>query len=486
MDSSMPDTSPNPSPSSGSSEPLISRRSALGSCIQGAGTLALTSMLQDELSAGATTELPSGTRARPGHHPARARRVIFLWMSGGPSQMDTFDPKPAINRLAREKENVTEAPFHFERHGQSGLWVSELLPNIARHADDLCVIRSMKGETNTHEHAQTFVMTGVPQNKTPVPTIGNWVVYGLGSESENLPALISIGQVHPRISEPYFLPAWTQGVQLAVESRGKKGRAEPLIANLSNGWQGVDHQRQQLDLIQRLNHEHRRGRTGNGALEARIQTFERAFRLQVEAPDAFDISGESPATLERYGVGQAETDDYARRCIVARRMAERGVRFTIVPFSRAPESQKLARLYGWDSHEQNNEITPILCKRHDQPIAALLDDLKERGLLEDTLVFWGGEFGRTAGSRAGKAGREHNCDGYTVFLAGGGVRGGLAHGRSGELGKGVVEDEVHVHDLNATILHLLGLDHERLTYRASGRDFRLTDVYGRVVEEIIA
>ena len=187
-----------------------------------------------------------------------------------------------------------------------------------------------------------------------------------------------------------------------------------------------------------------------------------------------------------YGVGQEETDEYARRCIIARRMAERGVRFMVVPFSRPPESQPLARKYGWDSHEQNNELTPILCRRHDQPIAALLTDLKQRGLLEDTLVFWGGEFGRAAGSRAGKKGREHNCNGYTIFLAGGGVKGGIAYGQSGPTANGVVENEVHVHDLNATILHLLGLDHEKLTYRASGRNFRLTDVYGKVVKDIIA
>jgi len=407
-------------------------------------------------------------------------------MSGGPSQIDTFDPKPAINKLAKEKQNVTEAPFRFERYGQSGLWVSELLPHIAQHADDLCVIRSMKGETNTHEHAQTFVMTGVPQNKTPVPTIGSWVVYGLGCESRNLPALVSLGDSNPKVSETYFLPAWTQGTILNVDRRKKKGKEQPLIPNLDNGWLTREQQRKQLDLLERMNRAHRIGRTGNDRLDARIESFERAFRMQIEARDVFDISGESEATKSMYGVGRAETDDYARRCIVARRLAERDVRFVLVPYSRAPESQPLARMYGWDSHEQNNKLTPILCRRHDQPVAALLADLKQRGMLDDTLVFWGGEFGRTAGSRPGKAGREHNCNGYTVFLAGGGVRGGLAYGKSGETANGVVENEVHVHDLNATILHLLGLDHEKLTYRASGRDFRLTDVYGDVVHDIIA
>jgi len=208
--------------------------------------------------------------------------------------------------------------------------------------------------------------------------------------------------------------------------------------------------------------------------------------MQAEATDAFDISRESEATRRAYGVGQAQTDGYARRCIVARRMAERGVRFIIVPHSQPPKSHALASKYGWDSHEQNNELTPILCKRHDQPIAALIADLRQRGLLEDTLVVWGGEFGRTAGSRAGKAGREHNCNGYTMFLAGGGTRGGLTHGTTGPTANGILEGKVHVHDLNATILHLLGLDHEKLTYRASGRDFRLTDVYGHVVHELLA
>ena len=466
--------------------PLISRRSALGRSFNGLGTIALTSMLQDNLLANEQIQ-PATIEARPGHHAPKAKRVIFLWMSGGPSQIDTFDPKPAINQLAKEKENVTEAPFQFAQHGESGMWVSELLPHIAKHSDDLCVIRSMKGETNTHEHAQTFVMTGQPQNKTPVPTIGNWVVYGLGCESENLPALICIGQkTNPDVSESYFLPAWTQGVVLNDDRGKKKKTGDQLILNLKNNWLSQDQQRQQLDLLRKMNESHASSRSSDDRLGARIESFERAFRMQTQAPDAFDISQETESTFNSYGVGRKETDEYARRCIIARRMAERGVRFILVPFSRPPEDQKLARMYGWDSHEQNNTLTPLLCKRHDQPIAALLEDLKNRNMLEDTLVFWGGEFGRTAGSRAGKAGREHNCNGYSIFLAGGGVKGGLTYGKTGETANGIVENEVHVHDLNATILHLLGLDHERLIYRASGRQFRLTDVYGNIVHDIIA
>ena len=471
-----------------SNSPLISRRSLLGRSVNGLGALALTSMLQDDLFAGNSVSTPA-INARPGHHPAKAKRVIFLWMSGGPSQIDTFDPKPDINKLAAEKENVTEAPFQFNQHGDSGLWISELLPHIARHADDLCVIRSMKGETNTHEHAQTFVMTGVPQNNTPVPTMGHWLVYGLGCECDNLPAFVSIGQnVNPDVSNSYFLPAWTQGVVLNDEKKkkSKSGQPAPLISNLKNGWLSEAQQRKQLDFIRKMNEAHAAGRTADDRLNTRIESFERAFRMQVQAPDAFDVSQETEATRKLYGIGQSETDEYAQRCIIARRMAERGVRFILVPFSRAPESEKLARTYGWDSHEQNNKLTPLLCKRHDQPIAALLTDLKQRGMLDDTLVFWGGEFGRTAGSRAGKAGREHNCNGYSIFLAGGGVKGGLAYGKTGPTANGVVENEVHVHDLNATILHLLGLDHERLTYQASGRHFRLTDVYGNVVDDVIA
>lgn len=470
-----------------SDQPLISRRSVLGHSANGLGALALTSMLQDSLLADPSK--PPGINARQGHHPAKAKRVIFLWMSGGPSQIDTFDPKPDINKLAAEKKNVTEAPFKFQQHGDSGLWVSELLPNIAQHADDLCVIRSMKGETNTHEHAQTFVMTGVPQNKTPVPTMGHWLVYGLGCESENLPAFVSVGQnVNPDVSNSYFLPAWTQGVVLNDEKKkkSKSGGPPPLISNLKNNWLSPKQQRTQLDLLRRMNEAHASQRTADDRLNARIESFERAFRMQVQAPDAFDISQETEQTRTMYGIGQPETDEYAQRCIIARRMAERGVRFILVPFSRAPESEKLARTYGWDSHEQNNKLTPLLCKRHDQPIAALLEDLKQRSMLDDTLVFWGGEFGRTAGSRDGKAGREHNCNGYTIFLAGGGVKGGMAYGKTGPTANGVVENEVHVHDLNATILHLMGLDHERLTYQASGRHFRLTDVYGNVVHDVIA
>ncbi len=464
---------------------MISRRSLLGSAANGLGAMALTSMLQDSLSAG---ERPS-INARPAHHPPRAKRVIFLWMSGGPSQIDTFDPKPDINKLAEEKENVTPAPFKFKQHGESGMWISELLPNIARHADDLCVIRSMRGDTNTHEHAQTFVMTGVPQNKTPVPSIGHWVVYGLGCESENLPAFISIGQnVNPDVTQSYFLPAWTQGAVIGDEraKKSKQGKPAPLIPNLKNSWLTQQQQSKQLELLKRMNEEHANRRPADDRLAARIGAFERAFRMQVQAPDAFDISRETAATLKMYGAEQPETAEFAQRCIIARRMAERGVRFTLVPYSRAPESQKLARTYGWDSHEQNNTLTPILCKRHDQPVAALLTDLKQRGLLDDTLVFWGGEFGRTAGSRAGKAGREHNCNGYTVFLAGGGAKGGLVYGRTGDTANGIVENEVHVHDLNATMLHLLGLDHERLNYHASGRHFRLTDVYGNIVPSLFA
>ncbi len=462
-------------------KPLISRRTALGHYANGLGTLALTSMLQNELSHGSDLD------PRPGTHKAKAKRVIFLWMSGGPSQMDTFDPKPAINDLAKKKPNVTEAPFKFERRGKSGLWVSELLPHIAQHADDLCVIRSMKGETNTHEHAQTFVMTGVPQNNSPVPTIGSWIVYGLGSESKNLPALVSLDQSNPNVSETFFLPAWTQGTVLNLNKKKKKGKELPLIPNINNKWLSPEQQRKQLDLLLKMNELHRKSRPGDDRLKARVESFQRAFRMQMEAPDVFDLTKESKKTQEMYGVGGKDTDEYARRCIIARRLIERGVRFVLVPYSRVPKSEnQTAATFGWDSHEQNNTITPMLCKRHDQPVAALLQDLKQRGLLEDTLVFWGGEFGRTAGSRVGKAGREHNCNGYTVFLAGGGVKPGIAYGKTEETAKGILENPVHVHDLNATILHLLGLDHEKLTYDAGGRSYRLTDVYGDVVHDIIS
>lgn len=461
-------------------ETLITRRTALGHAVNGVGALTLTSLLQNDLVA------KPGIDARAAQFAPRAKRVIYLWMSGGPSQIDTFDPKPDINKLAKEKPNVTEAPFQFREHGQSGTEVSELLPHIAHHVDDLCVIRSMQGDTNTHEHAQTFTFTGVAQNKSPVPTLGNWVVYGLGCESKNLPALVSLGEMNPSPAEPYFLPAWTAGVMLRNKDKQKPGEEEPVVPNLNNAWLTREQQRRQLDLIQRLNRSHLQGRTTDDRLNARIESFERAFRMQVEATDAFDISGETEATKAAYGLGQAETAGYAERCMIARRLAERDVRFIVVPFSRPPKSQALARMFGWDSHEQNNELTPILCKRHDQPIAALLADLKQRGMLEDTLVVWGGEFGRTAGSRVGKRGREHNCNGYTMFLAGGGVKGGYTHGETGPTANGVVRDKVHVHDLNATILHLLGLDHEKLTYRAGGKDVRLTDVYGNVIKELFA
>ena len=315
-------------------ETLITRRTALGHAVNGVGALTLTSLLQNDLVA------KPGIDARAAQFAPRAKRVIYLWMSGGPSQIDTFDPKPDINKLAKEKPNVTEAPFQFREHGQSGTEVSELLPHIAHHVDDLCVIRSMQGDTNTHEHAQTFTFTGVAQNKSPVPTLGNWVVYGLGCESKNLPALVSLGEMNPSPAEPYFLPAWTAGVMLRNKDKQKPGEEEPVVPNLNNAWLTREQQRRQLDLIQRLNRSHLQNRTTDDRLNARIESFERAFRMQVEATDAFDISGETEATKAAYGLGQAETAGYAERCMIARRLAERDVRFIVVPFSRPPKRAK--------------------------------------------------------------------------------------------------------------------------------------------------
>jgi hypothetical protein len=427
--------------------------------------------------------------ARPPHFPAKAKRIIFLFMSGGPSHVDTFDPKPRLARdngkplpfempkLVRTKTgNLLQSPFTFAKHGQSGLDVSELLPEIATCADDLCVIRSMVADNINHNGACLQMNTG--EQAFSRPSLGSWLTYGLGTENRNLPGFVVISPAQPAQGAPLwsssFLPAEHQGTLVSD--------LKSPIANLENQRFPRGRQRDQLDTLKALNELHRTSREEDSRLSARIEAFELAFRMQAEAPEAFDIGPESPETLKRYGIGDPVTDIFGRQCLMARRLSERGVRMVQVYHT---QTSKRSSCQLWDQHGGLKTELPNNCAAVDRPIAALLKDLKGRGLLQDTIVLWGGEFGRTP-TAEGTDGREHHPFGFTMWLAGGGFRGGLAYGATDEFGWHAVENKVHVHDLHATILHQMGIDHEKLTYRYSGRDFRLTDVHGRVVKELLA
>ena len=447
---------------------MWSRREMIQALGGGFGMLGLAPMLQ--------AAPPRGTHFRP-----RAKRVIQLFMNGGPFQADFFDPKPALNRYAGQRpaavdlrtENPTgglmAVPFKFARHGQSGLEISDALPHLSRHADDLCVIRSMHTDNPNHGPALFLMNNGT---MTPTrPSMGSWMLYGLGVENADLPGYVVLCPGRPvRFAEMWssgFLPAEHQGTYI------NHTNLDParMVPFLRNGSTTPEEQRRQLLLMRRMNEEHMAERGGDSALDARIQALETAFRMQTAASDAFDVQREPQAIRSMYGTGH-----FANACLLARRLCERNVRFVQIYYGNGQP---------WDTHGNHDPTTRQLAKDIDQPMAALLTDLKRQGLLEDTLVMWGGEFGRTSTSQGGN-GRDHNHWGFTVWLAGGGVRGGMAHGATDEFGFRAVENKVHIHDLHATILHLLGLDHERLTYRYSGRDFRLTDVHGEVVRPIIA
>jgi hypothetical protein len=426
----------------------------------------------------ALADLLAGRAGAATHHRPRARRIIQLFMNGGPFGPDLFDPKPLINRHAGQRpqavqlrtENQTgglmPVPFRFAPRGRSGLEVSDALPRLAAHADKLCVLRSLHTDNPNHGPALFLMNNG---SMTPTrPSLGAWLSYGLGTENANLPAHVVLCAGRPvRFAELWsngFLPGEHQGTYINHSSADPRA----LIPNL-RGPLPLDAQRRQLALLRKL-HEERAAVGGpDAALEARLKAMETASRMQLAATDAFDVQREPDRVLRAYGDGQ-----FARGCLLARRLAERGVRYVQVYYGNGQP---------WDTHSKHNDTTRRLCADIDQPTAALLDDLHARGLLDDTLVVWGGEFGRTPTSESGD-GRDHNHWGFTAWLAGGGVKGGTAHGATDEFGFRAVEGKVHVHDLHATILHLMGLDHERLTYRHAGRDFRLTDVHGRVVKEI--
>jgi hypothetical protein len=445
----------------------LTRRQMLASCGMGFGALALRGILN------AGTAPVSPLAAKPPHLPARAKRVIFLFMHGGPSSIDTFDYKPRLQSdtgkplpFAKPRVqfaqtgNLLGSPWEFQQHGQSGLW------------DDLCVIKSIHGSNEAHGGALLKIHTG--SDTFVRPSMGAWISYGLGTENAGLPGFITMNPTmgHGGVQNfgAAFLPAIHQATRIG--QRGSKVK-EAEIANLHNEHLPLEQQRRELDLLQRINRMQLEQTGADAELEARIESFELAFRMQMEAPDVLDLSRESQATRDLYGVDADPTDNYARQCLLARRFSEAGVRFV-----------QCTHGY-WDSHSNLEKEHTKLAAEVDKPIAGLLKDLKSRGLLDETLVIWGGEFGRTPTAQ-GKDGRDHNPHAFTWWMAGGGVKPGFSHGASDDFGYYAAEDKVHIHDLHATILHLMGLDHERLTYRHGGRDFRLTDVEGDVVRRILA
>ncbi len=463
---------------------LPSRRSLLATAGAGFGLLALADLLAAEEKKGAEAERAVNPFAvRKPHHAPKAKRVIFLYMPGGPSHVDLFDPKPRLARdngkplpfekpkLERTKTgNLLASPWKFGKHGRSGVEVSELLPRVASCIDDICVIRSMHADNINHTGAALQICTG--EQAFSRPSMGSWLVYGLGTVNQNLPGFVVVSPAEvfqgAQLWASSFLPSAYQGTLV-------RDMKNP-IANLHTG-SGEAEQRDKLDALKEFNELHKRGRPSDSQLDARISSFELAFRMQREAPEAFDISRESAKVQAMYGIGSPATDLFGRQCLMGRRLLERGVRF--VQLFDAPANN------AWDHHGGIRENLPKRCQAVDRPIAALLTDLKARGLFDDTLVLWGGEFGRTP-TAEGNNGREHHPFGFSMWLAGGGIKGGMTHGATDEFGWHSVENKVHVHDLHATILHLMGLDHTKLTYRHGGRDYRLTDVHGEIVKEILA
>ncbi|MFN7806374.1 MAG: DUF1501 domain-containing protein [Planctomycetaceae bacterium] len=473
-----------------------SRRDFLARTGQGAGLLALSGLLAERglISPVAGGESISPLASREPHFPVRAKSVIWLFMNGGPSQVDTWDYKPELaNRDGRELEGfdkntgfftenvgpVMKSPFQFERHGESGAWVSEIFPHMARHVDKMAFLYSCHTDSNNHSPALFKINTGFA--RMGFPCVGSWVTYGLGTETQNLPAFVvmydtlgrGIPKGHAQNWGAGFLPGVFQGTAL-------KAQGAPLDDLLRPTGQSDRQQRSQLDLVRAINRRQLAERPADSELAARIESFELAYRMQMAAPDAIDVGAESQATQALYGLDNSKCTHFARQCLIARRMVERGVRFVQI-YSGGMDNE-----LSWDGHSDIQKNHRGFAAETDQPIAGLLADLEARGLLDSTLVIWGGEFGRLPIVQKGGTGRDHNPHAFTYWLAGGGVRGGTLYGQTDEIGHKAVEDRVSVHDLHATILRLMGLDHTRLTFRFSGRDFRLTDVEGNVVEEVIA
>jgi len=462
---------------------LINRRNFLSRTGMGMGMLGLSLLNSQDLKA-------NPFRPRSSHFAPKAKHVIHVFCNGGASQVDTFDPKPALNKYAgkkipihlkteRETGGAYPSPFSFKKYGQSGLPISEIFSDLGEHADDLCVIRSM--HTNVPNHEPSLMMLNCGDVVLPRPSMGSWINYGLGSGNDNLPGFIAMcpggvpvkGTANWRSS---FLPGIYQGTHIDT----KHDAVDKLIENVRSKRMGSKAQRAQIDLLQSFNHMHLARRAHEAELQTRIHNYELAYRMQMEATDAFDASKEPAHVREAYGKSVQ-----SRQFLIARRLVERGVRFVQLYHGAGQP---------WDSHDEIGKNHRRLAQESSRGLAALIGDLKQRGLLEETLILWGGEFGRTPtvelakpGANQGKVnGRDHNNHGFTMFMCGGGAKGGTIYGATDDFGFAAVEDKVHVHDLQATILHLLGLDHEQLTYRYSGRDFRLTDVHGKVVDALLA
>lgn len=442
----------------------------------GLGSIAFASMAAEQARA-AVGQNPLAAKAP--HFAPRAKHVIFLSMGGAPSHVDTFDHKPQLTadsgKPGRYGPNLLGSPWEFHQHGQSGLWISSLFPEVSRHADDLCLLRGMHCDQPNHSQASMQTHTGSFQFVRP--SMGAWTLYGLGTENADLPGFVVLGNARGAVNfGSAFLPAFYQGTRVGGgggRGRRRGGGSEATFPNIKNPLLDAGTQRSQLDLVQKLNRNKLQRDEHQPGVEGIIQSFELAFRMQTSMPALLDTSAETEATRELYGIGEGATDDFGQQCLLARRMVESGVRFIELTHG------------GWDHHRDLRESMVNSCGQIDKPIAGLLTDLKQRDLLKDTLVIWAGEFGRTPHAQGGD-GRDHNNKGYTTWMAGGGVKGGFSYGATDEHGYEAVEGRVHIHDWHATILHLLGLDHERLTYRHAGRDFRLTDVAGSVATEILA
>lgn len=450
-----------------------------------AGSPAPGSPAPGSTNSGSTNSGDGFTHSLP-HFAARAKRIIFLFMWGGPSHVDLFDYKPRLNEFAGRQVtqeayggqrppggNILGTPFKFRQHGDGGVWISELFPHLAQHADRLCVVRSMHTEGSAHGEALLRLHTG--QANLVRPSVGAWVSYGLGSESENLPAFVTISppRGHGGVQNygSAFLPAVHQGTAIGS---AEIPIANAKVSNIANAQINRDMQRQQLNLIQAINQQHLHGAVADQGIEGLIASYELAFRMQSTIPQILSIADETSETLSLYGVDAEPTNNFARQCLLARKLAEQGVRYIQVSTD-----------YTWDHHTKVNEGLKKECPQVDRPIAGLLTDLDRRGLLEDTLVVWGSEFGRTPTVENGD-GRNHHPQAFTMWMAGGGVRGGLTYGSTDDFGFHPVENPVHMHDLHATLLYALGLDHKRLTYRHAGRDFRLTDVHGHVAHDLFS
>ncbi|MFN7769657.1 MAG: DUF1501 domain-containing protein [Planctomycetaceae bacterium] len=464
---------------------FLSRRDYLSRMGTGLGMLGLAGLLADE-GLLAPVRGASPLAARGSQFPAQAKHVIHVYLNGGPSQVDTFDPKPLLKKYdgqqlpagnlttERHTGGALPSPFRFDKYGQSGLEVSEIFSRTAQHVDDICFIRSMHANTPNHEQSMRLMNTG--DERLSRPSMGSWLTYGLGTENENLPGYVAMCPGLPVADVSNWRSSFLPGIYQGTYIDTRKTKVEELLENIRSTGSTRGDQRRQLDLLSRMNRRHQASRVEDAALEARIESFELAYRMQDSAGEAFDIAQEPQHIRELYG-----DTLHGRQLLIARRLVERGVRFVQIFHGDVQP---------WDSHDKLDENHRRLGMEADQPIAALLTDLKQRGLFEDTILLCGGEFGRTPAVELSNGkpamGRDHNHWGFTVWLAGGGVRGGQAIGATDDFGYRAVEQPVHVHDLHATLLHLLGFDHTQLTYRYAGRDFRLTDVRGEVIDQVLA